>query len=326
MAVSCIYTKTIFGKVSGPASASGSLNVHFVSTAVADSVTVTLFCHACDTVLASVTFNDVEYGDERDAYFDIARFESSGHPGPYEFTPNGAAGEAYVEVGTYIAQGEGETSGGGIYKTTIGGTVYYSVSATPKPGWKFDHWRSTSGLESTNNPWSLGVRNVTAPMMFNYFAFFTKLPTVTVNVVFLNKWHKHGIIQLENYSSISGVTDIVSLDDDGSFTFTLTGSSNYGNYLNLKIKEKYDSSYPSRGVMMSVPAYDYGYKPVEGEDRWLTLLSDENRLVTTIPPGYAGGPVTIYIDWHCGALLCNPPSLICKNNPNGLVYCGDNHA
>ena len=180
---SLIYTSNKLGTVSGPGSASGSVNITFTSKAQADSITITLFCHACHQVISSQTVRNVEIGDVRIVSFDLSSLEASGHPGPFEFTPTGGTGEIYYDlVLTDDPPGAARTiSGAGSYLVPFGGSLELHIGCTESDGYAFSAWYFEDGrlFSTTRNTWWL-TSNITSDTYRHLIAKFRSLAGVFV--------------------------------------------------------------------------------------------------------------------------------------------------
>lgn len=180
---SLIYTSNKLGTLTGPSSASGSVDITFTSKSQADSIVITLFCHACKQVISSGKILNVNVGDVRTVSFDLSSLESSGHPGPFEFTPTGGEGEIYLDVVLRDDPPGAAKSftGAGTYVVPFGGGKDVRISVSDNDGYSFYRWEYTSGVEAhTSRGFNIHFNNLVRDTTYELVAKFRSLAGVFV--------------------------------------------------------------------------------------------------------------------------------------------------
>lgn len=132
------------------------------------------------------------------------------------------SGEYRVSLGVSVAQGQGNVAGGGAYWANVGSVVSIGISAEPKPGWVFDHWRIH------NNSGSID-RNVTSA---NYTLRWTVSTSILSNMFyaeayFVPRYHayvyaEHGYDNIYSNGGSSGVAGVVTVYYQDPFDGTRT--------------------------------------------------------------------------------------------------------
>lgn len=126
-----------------------------------------VFCNACHQYLYTSTSNP--------STFDISHLESTGHPGPFDISADTSAEVEYLVTTRPDNPIMGTTTPTEQWFTAeVGGTITFTIKATPKDGYSFEKWVSSTGAEFTSAKVTLSKTLQYGTDSAEYVAYFKK--------------------------------------------------------------------------------------------------------------------------------------------------------